>query len=356
MLVLPLEGEATLVVPRLEAPRVVERPEVFTLRPWDETEDPVAIVAELAGAAGHRRRRRPDLGPLRRRPPARSCPATTFRRAVEVVGPLRVRKDDAEMAALAAAGAGRRPGRRRAPARRHPSRRPDRGAGVRRAVGPAARRGPRQGELRHRGGRRERGQPAPPPGVPGDRAGRDRALRLRRDDGRVLQRHHPLRPPRPAAGGHRRGLRRPPRGAAGRGRGRHGRRAVRGGGPRRAARHRRRRAIGEYFVHRTGHGIGMEEHEDPYMVEGNTAAAGGGPRLQRGAGHLRPRPVGDAPGGHRRRHRGRARSPSTTPTTRSSCSTADRIRRGHSNRRAGVASSRRRWRRRTTVGGATSSG
>jgi Xaa-Pro aminopeptidase len=27
---------------------------------------------------------------------------------------------------------------------------------------------------------------------------------------------------------------------------------------------------GEYFVHRTGHGIGMEAHEDPYMVEGNS--------------------------------------------------------------------------------------
>jgi len=27
---------------------------------------------------------------------------------------------------------------------------------------------------------------------------------------------------------------------------------------------------GEYFVHRTGHGIGVEAHEDPYIVEGNT--------------------------------------------------------------------------------------
>jgi Xaa-Pro dipeptidase len=27
---------------------------------------------------------------------------------------------------------------------------------------------------------------------------------------------------------------------------------------------------GEHFVHRTGHGIGMEAHEDPYMVEGNS--------------------------------------------------------------------------------------
>ncbi|MDQ6928932.1 MAG: M24 family metallopeptidase, partial [Actinomycetota bacterium] len=28
---------------------------------------------------------------------------------------------------------------------------------------------------------------------------------------------------------------------------------------------------GEYFVHRTGHGIGLEEHEDPYLVDGNGA-------------------------------------------------------------------------------------
>ena len=29
---------------------------------------------------------------------------------------------------------------------------------------------------------------------------------------------------------------------------------------------------GEFFIHRTGHGIGVEEHEDPYMVAGNTDA------------------------------------------------------------------------------------
>jgi Xaa-Pro aminopeptidase len=27
---------------------------------------------------------------------------------------------------------------------------------------------------------------------------------------------------------------------------------------------------GEFFVHRTGHGIGLETHEDPYIVSGNT--------------------------------------------------------------------------------------
>ncbi|NLB74838.1 MAG: aminopeptidase P family protein [Firmicutes bacterium] len=28
---------------------------------------------------------------------------------------------------------------------------------------------------------------------------------------------------------------------------------------------------GEYFIHRTGHGIGLEVHEEPYVVQGNTA-------------------------------------------------------------------------------------
>jgi Xaa-Pro aminopeptidase len=29
--------------------------------------------------------------------------------------------------------------------------------------------------------------------------------------------------------------------------------------------------LGEWFIHRTGHGIGMDVHEDPYLVEGNKA-------------------------------------------------------------------------------------
>jgi Xaa-Pro aminopeptidase len=49
MLVLPLAGPVTLVVPRLEAPRVEPRPEAFTLLPWEETEDPVRLVAGLCG-------------------------------------------------------------------------------------------------------------------------------------------------------------------------------------------------------------------------------------------------------------------------------------------------------------------
>ena len=30
--------------------------------------------------------------------------------------------------------------------------------------------------------------------------------------------------------------------------------------------------FGEWFIHRTGHGIGLEEHEDPYIVAGNDTA------------------------------------------------------------------------------------
>ncbi|WP_027363596.1 M24 family metallopeptidase [Desulfotruncus alcoholivorax] len=32
-----------------------------------------------------------------------------------------------------------------------------------------------------------------------------------------------------------------------------------------------RAGYGDYFIHRTGHGIGLDYHEDPYLVEGNSA-------------------------------------------------------------------------------------
>ena len=104
MLVVPREGEASLVIPRLEAPRVVEQPGVFTMVPWNETEDPVAITARLVGrartiAVGDQMWARflVDLLPLVR--------DVDWRRAVDVIGPLRMVKDAAEIAALRAAGA-----------------------------------------------------------------------------------------------------------------------------------------------------------------------------------------------------------------------------------------------------------
>jgi len=104
MLVVPRDGDATMVIPRLEAPRVVEQPGVFALRPWEETEDPTAIVAGLAAGArvaavGDQMWARflVELLP--------QLPGTSFRRAVDIVGPLRMVKDAAEIAALRAAGA-----------------------------------------------------------------------------------------------------------------------------------------------------------------------------------------------------------------------------------------------------------
>jgi Xaa-Pro aminopeptidase len=104
MLVLPRDGDASLVVPRLEAPRVVERPEAFAVVPWEEGADPVALVARLAGSAGS--------AAIGDRTWARflvdlqaAMPSTAFRKGSDVTGPLRAAKDAAEVEVLRAAGA-----------------------------------------------------------------------------------------------------------------------------------------------------------------------------------------------------------------------------------------------------------
>jgi Xaa-Pro aminopeptidase len=104
MLVVPSDTPATLVIPHLEASRVVERPEVFSMRPWEETDDPVEIVAGLVGsrerAAIGNRTWAQFLVDLQRR-----LPGATFGRAGDVVGPLRAVKEPAEIDALRRASA-----------------------------------------------------------------------------------------------------------------------------------------------------------------------------------------------------------------------------------------------------------
>ncbi len=104
MLVVPRDGEPVLVVPRLEAPRVVDRPGLFSMRPWTETEDPLDLVAELVGMAGaiaidDRTWARFVLDFQVRRPDA------AYSRASTITGPLRAVKDAAEIDVLARAGA-----------------------------------------------------------------------------------------------------------------------------------------------------------------------------------------------------------------------------------------------------------
>jgi Xaa-Pro aminopeptidase len=104
MLVLPADGHAVLVVPELEAPRVVPNPEVFSTQPWPDTEDPVAIVADLVGrrstlAISDRAWATFLLQLQARLPDARWLPASL------VTAPLRARKEPEEVRALAAAAA-----------------------------------------------------------------------------------------------------------------------------------------------------------------------------------------------------------------------------------------------------------
>jgi Xaa-Pro aminopeptidase len=104
MLVVPRTAGATMVIPALEAPRVRDVAGAFDLLPWGETQDPTAIVARLA--AGAKRiavgdqmwaRFLVELLP--------QMPGAEYTRAVDVVGPLRMAKDQAEIDALAAAAA-----------------------------------------------------------------------------------------------------------------------------------------------------------------------------------------------------------------------------------------------------------
>ncbi len=105
MLVVPRDSEATLVIPRLEAPRVVEQPGVFGLLPWDETQDPVALVAGLlprpgVAAVGDTMWARFLVDLLGHWPSG----TTRYVRSNDVMSPLRARKDAAEITALQAAG------------------------------------------------------------------------------------------------------------------------------------------------------------------------------------------------------------------------------------------------------------
>jgi Xaa-Pro aminopeptidase len=100
MLVLARTGDIRLVVPRLEAPRVQPRPELFEVVTWEETEDPISVVAGMI----RRSARRVAIGDhtwarfvldLQH-----EVPSCVFVRSTDVVGPIRMVKDADEIAAL----------------------------------------------------------------------------------------------------------------------------------------------------------------------------------------------------------------------------------------------------------------
>ena len=110
MLVLPVVGDPVLVVPALEAPRVAAADELFALAPWTDTEDPVDLVTSLLPGAA------PGRGQLRLAISDRAWATTVLalqRRGPEahwieastVTSPLRAVKDASEVDALRLAGA-----------------------------------------------------------------------------------------------------------------------------------------------------------------------------------------------------------------------------------------------------------
>ncbi|HUY31007.1 MAG TPA: Xaa-Pro peptidase family protein [Acidimicrobiales bacterium] len=274
VLVLPVDADATLVVPRLEAPRVREDGALFSLRPWSDGEDAVAIVAGLVGrgrrlAVSDRTWSSLLLGLQG------AVPGSTWSPSSAVVGPLRALKDESEIAALAAAAAAA-----------------DRVAAAL-LSGEIALLGRSEADVSAELGARLVAEghakvnfaivgsgpnAASPHHEPGDRLiGRGETvvcdfggtLHLGEDAGycsditrtvvtgepgaEVRELYDVLERAQAAAVA----AVRP--GIACEDVDRAGRSIIDAAG------------YGEHFVHRIGHGIGIEEHEDPYMVEGNTA-------------------------------------------------------------------------------------
>jgi D-alanyl-D-alanine dipeptidase len=103
-LVLTARGESHLLVPVLEAPRARAHVQDVPIRTWSETEDPVARVRELVGSASSLALA-DQMWASFVLPFSRAFPDARLVTASEVLRPLRVRKDDDELSALRDAGA-----------------------------------------------------------------------------------------------------------------------------------------------------------------------------------------------------------------------------------------------------------
>lgn len=105
MLVVPADGTPTLVIPGFEVPRVIEHDGLFKVDGWSETDDPIQRVVDLVGSAGtltigdHTWAR--FLVSLQSQ-----LPGARWVNGSDVYGPLRQVKDEAEVAALQRAADG----------------------------------------------------------------------------------------------------------------------------------------------------------------------------------------------------------------------------------------------------------
>ena len=264
-LVIPASGTPTLVVPELESPRAKAAAPDLAQRTWQETQDPYALVASLVTGKG-------DVAvadqmwalfTLR----LQAALARRFRLASELTRELRMRKDQSERDALAAVGA------QADGAFREIAKRPFEGqtekeigsqlAGFLRSAGhdevafTIVASGPNGASPHHQTGDRRIGK--------GDLVVLDfggthawycsditRTVSVGTPDADAVKVHDTVRRAQEA-----------------------GYAAAREGATCESVDAASRAVIAEagygaYFIHRTGHGIGLDGHEHPYLVSGNT--------------------------------------------------------------------------------------
>lgn len=264
VLVVPASGDPVLFVPRLEAPRVESAS--FEIRPWSETEDPVALAASLAGnpatvSVGD------HMWAVFMTRFVNEWPDTKWIAASEITCQLRIQKDAGEIERLRQAAHA---------VDRVMSRIPDEVVFSGRTESDVARdladliveeghdtaeftivaSGPNGASPHHHPGERVI--------VDGDVVVCDFGGRwggYYSDSTRTFAVGEPSEEQQTVH-------------AAVEAANEAGRRAVAPGAACEAIDHAARSVIdqagfGEYFIHRTGHGIGLEVHEHPYMVEGN---------------------------------------------------------------------------------------
>lgn len=267
MLVLPVDGPATLVVPKLEAPRVDHDPALFALRPWTELESATSIVADLVGArsslAISDRCWAMFLVDLQSQ-----LPSARWQAASRITGPLRMCKDAAEIAALQAASAAID----RVAAQLHAGEIPLVGRTEAEVSADLSNRILAEGHEHVNFAIVAAGENAASPHHhPGSRVIRKGEVVLcdfgGTMDGYCSDITRCVHTGAPSAeftelydvlmAANAAGVAAGTIGTPCQDVDRAARRVIDDAG------------FGEYFIHRTGHGIGMEEHEDPYMVEGN---------------------------------------------------------------------------------------
>ena len=275
MLVLPREGEAVLLVPELEAPRVPALPAEVSVRPWSDGEEPLDLVAGLLGGTVSR------LGVSDRAWAAtvlglqERLPGAALFAASKVTSVLRAVKDEAEVAVLrmASAAADRvaaalQGGEIRLSGRSEREVSAELSArllaeGHRKVNFAIVGSGPNGASPHHEAGDRVIGRGdvvvcdfGGEFALPGEDVGYcsdiTRTVAVGDPGGEVRECYEVLRAAQ----------------AAGVAAARQGAAAEDVDGAARSI--IAEAGFGDRFVHRTGHGIGLEEHEDPYLVEGNT--------------------------------------------------------------------------------------